>query len=60
MRVSYARGKFLIHSTYAERDVPKQTGFKWDDKVKRWCTEDYHIAQKLSLFATLNTGIIFS
>lgn len=50
MKVSYVRGKFIIHSTYAERDIPKQTGFKWDENVKRWSTEDYHIAQKLSLY----------
>lgn len=50
MKVSYVNGKFIAHCTYAEKDIPKEVGFRWDTELRRWATEEYHIVQKLSLY----------
>lgn len=40
-------GRYIAHSTYEQRALPKAAGFKWDGRDKVWFTLDPAVAAKL-------------
>lgn len=38
---------FVCQSTFAEKDIPKSAGFKWDPQSKTWQTPELRVARKL-------------
>lgn len=44
-------GKFQFIGTFAEKDVAKSAGFRWDPAVKRWWTDDPEKAARLKEIA---------
>ncbi len=44
--------RFEMISTYAERMIPKQAGFRWDRGAKRWWTDQEHKAAKVASLAS--------
>jgi SNF2 family DNA or RNA helicase len=47
--------KFFCISSFAEKDIPKSAGFKWNPKDKQWQTGDISVAEKLSTYFTDST-----
>ena len=48
--------RFVAITTYAERALPKQAGFRWDPTAKCWWTADSTKAQALREFADDDTA----
>jgi hypothetical protein len=46
--------KFVAVSTYAEKDIPKGAGFRWDPANRFWWTSDLAKANSLAQFADDN------
>lgn len=51
MKITYNGARFLAISTYDERHIAKQAGFRWDPDSKRWWTADVTKAARLFDFA---------
>lgn len=51
MRLTLRNGRFVAVSSYDERAVPKDAGFRWDRTAKIWFTSDVAIASKLARYA---------
>lgn len=51
MQLTYDGTRFSAISTYAEKDILKTAGFRWDPDVKRWWTQDATRAARLSAYA---------
>jgi SNF2 family DNA or RNA helicase len=47
--------RFVFHSTYTERSLPKEAGFRWSPDEKVWWTDDPKKASKLLDFADTST-----
>ncbi len=47
--------KFFAISTFQEKDIPKNAGFRWDPDQKQWWTDDIMKAYKLINFADITT-----
>jgi hypothetical protein len=47
LKIFFAKGKFVAHSQYEDREVLRSKGFIWDAELKRWYTEDYRAAESL-------------
>lgn len=47
MQVTLSAGKFIARSTFAEKDVVKAAGFRWDPSAKTWWTDSAERAAKL-------------
>jgi SWI/SNF-related matrix-associated actin-dependent regulator 1 of chromatin subfamily A len=45
------QGRYDVISGYAEREIPKAAGCRWDGERKRWWTTEAHVAEKLAEFA---------
>lgn len=52
MQITYADRRFVARSSFAEKDIVKSAGFRWDPALKRWWTKDPTVAGKLARFAT--------
>jgi len=50
MQVCYEQGLFYCISSYEERFTPKEAGFRWNVKEKRWETTNSQVAEKLKEF----------
>lgn len=52
MKIVYEseKNEFFAYSEYAEKDVLKNAGFKWNPTFKHWITTDLNVAAKLSNF----------
>ena len=46
--MTYVRDRFEAISTFAEKDIAKGAGFRWDPTGKRWWTTDVQRAQQLA------------
>ena len=42
---------FVAHSSYEERNIPKDAGWRWDPSTRRWFTMDAEKARRLERFA---------
>lgn len=42
-----ARTRYEFSGSYAEKDIPKSAGFRWDPAIKRWWTDDPERAARL-------------
>lgn len=51
MKLTMIDGMFVALGTYAERDIPKAAGFRWDPARKRWWTGEPSIAARLARYA---------
>jgi SWI/SNF-related matrix-associated actin-dependent regulator 1 of chromatin subfamily A len=51
MKVKFENGRFIAISTYEEKDIPKNAGFRWDSIGKYWYTTDSATAKKLAEFS---------
>lgn len=51
LKLGTQSGLFYCVSTFAEKDIPKQAGFRWDGQGKCWVTKDAQIAAKLIEYA---------
>ena len=49
---------FFCISTYQEKDISKEAGFKWDAKGRQWWTDSPEIAQRLQSYADGGTTIM--
>lgn len=38
MQITYAGQRFVARSSFAEKDIVKSAGFRWDPAMKRWWT----------------------
>jgi len=47
MQVMFESGNWIVHSTYAEKDIPKGAGCRWDPKIYKWWTNRSEIAARL-------------
>lgn len=52
MQVVFKNNRFEAISTFAEKDIPKAAGFRWDPKSKCWWTDRAIIAHRLEKYAT--------
>jgi superfamily II DNA or RNA helicase len=48
MTITQVGKRFVAHSTYAEKDIVKAAGFRWDRDNRVWYTTDASVAAKLS------------
>lgn len=55
MRLWYKEPRYLFASDYAEKDIPKQAGFKWDATERVWWTADPDLAVTLVQYADART-----
>jgi SWI/SNF-related matrix-associated actin-dependent regulator 1 of chromatin subfamily A len=51
MKITREGDRFIAISTFAEKDIPKSAGFRWDRELKAWCTGDRLVAAKLADYA---------
>jgi len=51
MRLTKEGGKWIAISTFHEKDMPKQAGFRWDPALKQWWTDSLDKASALAEFA---------
>lgn len=51
MELTYNNERFEFNCTFAEKDIAKSNGFKWDMELKKWFTKDISIAEKLKEYA---------
>lgn len=51
MRLMYENGAYYTLSSFEEKDIAKQAGFRWDPGAKRWYTKDPEKARKLAQYA---------
>ncbi len=51
MKLSHTEEFFFCESTFAEKDIPKNAGFRWDPARRRWWTENSAKAEKLRQYA---------
>lgn len=51
MKITREGDRFIAISTFAEKAIPKQAGFRWDKEIKAWWTGDRLIASKLAEYA---------
>lgn len=51
MRLYTEGDRFWLESTYAEKDVAKLAGFRWDPARRRWYTQEAIKAAKLAAYA---------
>lgn len=51
MILTYRANRFTLSSSYEERDVPKQAGFRWNSQERCWQTDDVTTALKLLQYA---------
>ena len=58
MQVTYVRDRFEAISTFAEKDIAKGAGFRWDPTGKRWWTTDVQRAQQLADYAQLAQTLV--
>jgi SWI/SNF-related matrix-associated actin-dependent regulator 1 of chromatin subfamily A len=47
MQVDKVGNRWIARSTYEERAIPKQAGFRWDGALKHWYTQDAAVAERL-------------
>ncbi len=47
LRVSFKRGRFFCKSSYEDRLIPKQAGFRWSNDFKLWYTDEHSVAARL-------------
>lgn len=47
MRVLKLEGRYVCECVFAEKAIPKNAGFRWDPKAKRWYTTDPLVALRL-------------
>lgn len=47
MRVTSSTGRWVVHSSYEERAIPKAAGCRWDPAAKIWWTDRPEVAAKL-------------
>jgi len=52
MRLIYKAPDFICESTFAEKDIPKAAGFRWNPNGKFWYTQDVYNALRLKQFAS--------
>lgn len=53
MKLTLSAGnKYVLTSSYDERDIPKRAGFRWDPERKTWWTADPVVASKLAQHAS--------
>ncbi len=52
MKLIYKDSRFICESTYAEKDIPKSAGFRWDSANKYWWTDEPNKAAILNQYAT--------
>ena len=50
MTITYEKGLFVAHSIFDENEKLKQAGFRWHADRKKWISEDYRSADKLSSY----------
>lgn len=55
MEITYTEGKFVCHSSYDERAIPKKAKFRWDPSKKHWWTDDPKKACRLREYADKST-----
>lgn len=48
MTIERVGNRWICHSTFAEKDIPKAAGFRWDPTNRQWWTPDAEKAAKLS------------
>lgn len=48
MKLTRDGGVYVLESTFAEREAPKQAGFRWDPQQRRWWTNDPDRAARLA------------
>jgi len=51
MTLTYKNERFILLSSYVERMVPKEAGFRWDPKLRAWWTDRGAVARKLERWA---------
>lgn len=51
MRLTKQGDRFIAVSTFHEKDIPKQAGFRWDPALKQWWTDSADKASALADFA---------
>ena len=51
MNLTYRANRYVAESSYAERDIPKAAGFRWDATSRCWYTTDQATASKLVRYA---------
>lgn len=51
MRLTKEGGKWIAISTFQEKDLPKQAGFRWEPALKQWWTDQIDKACQLADFA---------
>lgn len=47
MKVIFTDGVFICRCSFEERNLPKESGFRWDQTNKRWFTKSAQVAARL-------------
>lgn len=50
MEVGFSKGIFVCKSTFEDRAIPRDAGFRWDFAKKRWYTDSPKVAAKLEQY----------
>jgi SWI/SNF-related matrix-associated actin-dependent regulator 1 of chromatin subfamily A len=58
MKVEHKGSRYIACSSYAEREIPKAAGFRWDGVNKYWWTSDPAIAAKLGSEEAIATALV--
>lgn len=56
MQLTHDGSRFIAVTTYAEKEIPRQAGFKWDAHARRWATQQPEVAARLKEFADAGTA----
>jgi len=51
VKLTLRAGRYIALSEYAEKDIPKNAGFRWDRDARVWYTTDTQVASKLVRYA---------
>lgn len=51
MKLLHANGTFVFACSFADKEVPKQAGFRWNPENKYWYTTDASVAMRLKQYA---------
>lgn len=51
LRLVYTEGQFVAQSDFKSRGIPREAGFSWCEKTKRWVTKQLGVAVRLREYA---------
>jgi hypothetical protein len=50
MKIIKLGNKYIMDCEYAEREIPKYNGWRWDPEMGKWWTDDLRNVKMVQLF----------